>query len=115
MITYECDGVKMPKIRKRDTSSWIRHVAAYYGKRVGEIGYMFVNDTINGDLVLSLDTVKSNSEMFGKEYEEELFRVIIHGILHLCGINDKAPGEREIMEEAEDKALQCRTDYITSK
>ena len=39
MITYECDGVKMPKIRKRDTSSWIRHVAAYYGKRVGEIGY----------------------------------------------------------------------------
>ena len=48
---------------------------------------------------------KSNAELFGKRYEEELYRVIVHGILHLCGINDKGPGEREIMEAAEDKAL----------
>ena len=61
---------------------------------------------INGDLVISLDTVKSNAELFNKPYEEELFRVIIHGILHLCGINDKGPGEREIMEAAENKALE---------
>ena len=64
------------------------------------------DDIINGDLVISLDTVKSNAELFGKTYEEELFRVIIHGILHLCGINDKGPGEREIMEAAENKALE---------
>lgn len=133
MITYNTDGVKMPKIRKRDTTAWIKAVAATYGKRVGDIGYMFVNDdkilevnreylghdyftdiitfdycegdTLNGDLVISLDTVKSNAEQFGKRYDEELHRVIIHGVLHLCGINDKGPGEREIMEAAENKAL----------
>lgn len=133
MITYNTDGVKFPNIRKRPTTAWIRAVAAAYGKKVGEIGYMFVSDerilevnreylghdyytdiitfdycegdTLSGDLVISLDTVRSNAALFGKEYDEELHRVIIHGILHLCGINDKGPGEREIMEQAEDKAL----------
>ncbi len=136
MITYNTDGVRMPKIKKRETTAWIRAVAATYGKRVGDIGYMFVNDdkilevnreylghdyytdiitfdyceddTLNGDLVISLDTVKSNAELFKKDYNEELHRVIIHGVLHLCGINDKGPGEREIMEAAENKALNLR-------
>ena len=134
MITYSSENVKMPKIRKRDTSAWIKQVAASYGRKVGEVGYLFVDDekilevnneylghdyytdiitfdydeddVISGDLVISLDTVKSNAELFNKPYEEELFRVIIHGILHLCGINDKGPGEREIMEAAENKALE---------
>jgi metalloprotein, YbeY family len=52
--------------------------------------------------------VKTNSEQFNTPYEEELHRTIIHGILHLCGINDKGPGEREIMEAAENKALAMR-------
>ena len=123
----------MPKIKKRATTAWIRSVAASYGKRVGDVGYMFVDDekilevnrqylghdyytdiitfdydegdVINGDLVISLDTVASNAEMLGKTYEEELHRVIIHGILHLCGLNDKGPGERELMEAAENRAL----------
>jgi len=133
MITYSAENVKMPKIRRRDTSAWIKKVAASYGKTVGEVGYLFCDDEkilevnreylqhdyytdiitfdydegdqINGDLVISLDTVRTNAELFGKTYEEELHRVIIHGILHLCGINDKGPGEREIMEAAENKAL----------
>lgn len=133
MITYGNEGVKMPDIKKRATTAWIKAVASTYGKKVGEVGYLFVNDekilevnreylshdyytdiitfdysegdTINGDLVISLDTVRTNADLFGKAYEEELHRVIIHGILHLCGINDKAPGEREMMEEAENKAL----------
>ena len=133
MITYNTDGVKMPKIKKRETSAWIRAVAASYGLKVGEIGYMFVDDEkilevnneylghdyytdvitfdydepgiVSGDIVISLDTVRSNAELFGKDYDDELHRVIIHGILHLCGINDKGPGEREIMEAAENKAL----------
>ena len=136
MITYNTDGVRMPKIKKRETTAWIRAVAATYGKRVGDIGYMFVSDekilevnreylghdyytdiitfdycegdTLNGDLVISLDTVKSNAELFKKDYDEELHRVIIHGVLHLCGINDKGLGEREIMEAAENKALNLR-------
>ena len=126
----------MPKIKKRDTSAWIKAVAASYGRKVGEIGYLFVDDekilevnreylghdyytdvitfdydeddTVSGDIVISLDTVRSNAQLFGKTYEEELYRVIIHGILHLCGINDKGSGEREIMEAAENKALAMR-------
>jgi rRNA maturation RNase YbeY len=133
MITYNSDGIGMPKIKRRATTAWIRSVAASYGKRVGDVGYMFVNDEkilevnrqylghdyytdiitfdydegdiLNGDLVISLDTVRSNAAMLGKDYEEELYRVIIHGVLHLCGINDKGPGEREQMEAAENRAL----------
>lgn len=133
MISFDSEGIKMPKINKRATAAWIREVAKSYGKRTGDIGYMFVNDdkilevnkqylghdyytdvitfdyddgdTISGDIVISLDTVRSNAQLFDKTYEEELYRVIIHGVLHLCGINDKGPGEREIMEAAENKAL----------
>ena len=136
MISYNTVNVKMPAIRRRDTSAWVKAVAASYGKKVGEIAYIFVDDeeilrvnreylqhdyytdiitfdytegdTISGDLFISLDTVRTNAEQFDKPYEEELHRVIIHGILHLCGINDKGPGEREQMEAAEDKALAMR-------
>ena len=133
MITYSNEGVSMPKIKRRAITAWIKAVAASYNRKVGEVGYLFCNDekilevnqqylghdyytdiitfdydegdVINGDIVISLDTVRSNTAQQGTEYMDELHRVIIHGILHLCGINDKAPGEREIMEAAENKAL----------
>lgn len=136
MITYHAEGIKMPAIKRRETTAWIKAVAATYGRKVGEIGYLFVNDKkilevnneylghdyytdiitfdydegdiINGDLVISLDTIRSNAELFKKDYDEELHRVIIHGILHLCGLNDKGPGEREQMEAAENAALALR-------
>lgn len=123
----------MPRISHRETTAWVKAVAATYGKRVGEVAYVFCDDEeilkvnrqylkhdyytdiitfdycegdlLSGDLFISLDTVRSNADLFGKTYEDELHRVIIHGILHLVGINDKGPGEREIMEAAEDKAL----------
>ena len=126
----------MPAIRKRDTTAWIKAVAAAHGRKVGDIGYMFVSDerilevnneylghdyytdiitfdydegdTINGDIVISVDTVRSNALQFGKDFDDELHRVIIHGILHLCGIDDKGPGEREIMEAEENRALAMR-------
>ena len=60
---------------------------------------------ISGDVFISLDTVRSNAILLGKTYDNELMRVIIHGILHLCGVDDKGPGEREIMERHEDEAL----------
>ena len=65
----------------------------------------FVIRSANSSGLDSLDTVRTNAEQFGASYDNELHRVIIHGILHLCGINDKGPGEREIMEAAENKAL----------
>ena len=60
---------------------------------------------VSGDIVISLDTVRTNAEKFGKQYDDELHLVISDGSLHLCGITDKGPGEREIMEDAENKAL----------
>ena len=105
-VTYQTEGIKMPEIKKRETTEWIKAVAASYGKRLGEIAYIFCEgDRLSGDLFISLDTVRTNAEQFGASYDNELHRVIIHGILHLCGINDKGPGEREIMEAAENKAL----------
>ncbi len=137
MITYQTDGVKMPAIKRRENSAWIKAVAASYGKKTGEIAYIFCNDekilevnraylrhdyytdiitfdygegdVISGDLFISLDTVRSNAEQMGTAYDDELHRVIIHGILHLCGICDKGVGEREIMETAENRALAMRT------
>lgn len=134
MITYQTEDIEMPAIRKRETSAWIKAVAETYGKRTGDIAYIFCSDEkilevnrqylqhdyytdiitfdycegnrISGDLFISLDTVRTNAEQFGTDYSTELYRVIIHGILHLCGINDKGPGEREIMEAAENKALE---------
>lgn len=134
MISYNIINVKMPAISRRLTSAWVNAVADSYGKRVGEVAYIFCDDEkilevnreylehdyytdiitfdysegkrIAGDLFISLDTVASNAEQFGRPYEEELHRVIIHGILHLCGIKDKEPGEREQMEQAENQALE---------
>ena len=135
MITYNTENVGMPDIRRRLTSQWVKQVAQSYGRKVGEVAYVFVDDeeilrvnrqylqhdyytdiitfdycegnTISGDLFISLDTVRSNAAELGVPYGQELRRVIIHGILHLCGINDKGPGEREIMEAAENKALEA--------
>lgn len=136
MISYNTINVKMPPIVRREVSEWVRRVAASYGRRVGDIAYVFCDDAeilrvncqylrhdyytdiitfdytegdrISGDLFISLDTVRTNAAAFSQTYERELHRVIIHGILHLCGINDKAPGERELMEQAEDAALAQR-------
>ena len=133
MISYQSEDIGMPAISRAKITEWIKRVAASYEKKIGTIANIFCSDekilyidrpclqhdydtdiitfdyndgdTINGDLVISLDTVHSNAEKFNKKYEEELHRVIIHGILHLCGINDKGPGEREIMEANENKAL----------
>ena len=143
MITFQADGVSLPDIDRRRVSEWIGRVVQSYGRRVGTVGYRFVDDerildvnrqflghdyytdiitfdychadVVSGDMVISLDTVRTNAEQFvaaydttrfRSAYDQELHRVIIHGILHLCGLNDKCPGERELMEAAEDKALK---------
>ena len=139
MITFNSLSLPLPTLDLRTEEAWLRRVAAQHDRRLGEINYIFCNDeeilatnrqylqhdyytdiitfdydegdTISGDLVISLDTVRTNAEKFGKDYNEELHRVIIHGILHLCGINDKGPGEREIMEAHENKALALLEKY----
>lgn len=136
MVSFSAEGVPFPPIDRRATTAWIRRVARTYGRTLGDVSYLFCDDehilevnrqflqhdyytdiitfdydegdTLNGDLVISLDTVRSNAEGLGKSYDEELHRVIIHGVLHLCGLNDKGPGERELMEAAENRALALR-------
>ena len=133
-IAYYAEDIELPAIKKRAVSGWVKAVAETYGKKTGDISYIFCSDEkilevnrqylqhdyytdiitfdycagnrLSGDLFISLDTVRTNAEQFNQPYERELYRVIIHGILHLCGINDKGPGEREIMEAAENKALE---------
>ncbi len=132
-IQWINDDVAMPKIDFDKVSHWIELVAASHGKLAHELTYIFTNDAkmlevnkkylnhdyftdiitfdytrgkvLRGDIYISLDTVRSNAVDVGAEYDNELLRVIIHGVLHLCGINDKGPGEREVMEANENKAL----------
>ena len=133
MIAFYAEETQLPAVRQEAVREWVRTVVRSYGKKVGDISYIFCSDEkilavnreflqhdyytdiitfdytsgekIAGDLFISLDTVRTNAEKFGQPYNEELHRTIIHGILHLCGINDKGPGEREIMEAEENKAL----------
>lgn len=127
------DGCDMPDIDYALMERWIDAVAASHGRMVGTLSYIFCDDEkilqvnrqfldhdyytdiitfddcrgklLRGDMFISLDTVSSNAQLVGATYVRELYRVIIHGVLHLCGINDKGPGEREIMEANEDAAL----------
>ena len=135
-IFFYAEDTELPAINQEAVAGWVREVARTYGKRVGDVSYIFCSDAkilevnrqylqhdyytdiitfdyttgnrIGGDLFISLDTVRTNAEKFHTSYNEELHRTIIHGILHLCGINDKGPGEREIMERAENEALAMR-------
>ena len=127
------DGVELPALDYDALQCWILEVARLHAKIVGELTYIFCDDPkilevnlqylqhdyftdiitfdytrgqlLRGDMFISLDTVRTNAELVGSDYMTELKRVIIHGVLHLCGINDKGPGEREIMEAAENAAL----------
>lgn len=133
MIEVLSQNVEKPALEREKVERWIVEVARRHGRRVGAVTYIFCDDArilevnkeflnhdyftdiitfddttgrlIRGDIFISLDTVASNAETVGTTYDDELMRVIIHGILHLCGINDKGPGEREIMEAHENDAL----------
>jgi rRNA maturation RNase YbeY len=123
----------MPDIVEAEVSAWIRQVAKSYGKVVGDVNYIFVDDetmldinrrfighdyytdhigfdysqgdALSGDIYISLDTVRTNAELFGATFDQELRRIIIHGLLHLCGLRDKTDEERQQMQQAEDIAL----------
>lgn len=123
----------MPALDERRISRWIRAVAAEYGFGVGNINYIFCSDErelevnrvflghdyytdvitfdystpsmLNGDIFISLDTVRTNAGMVGVTFEEELRRILIHGVLHLTGQGDKTPETKAQMTAKEEKAL----------
>lgn len=124
---------ELPDLNFEIMENWLGDVAMSHGMLVGDLNYIFCDDeeilrvnrqfldhdyytdiitfdrsgrgVVRGDMYISLDTVKSNAEQQKVDYADELNRVIVHGVLHLCGINDKGPGEREVMERHEDEAL----------
>jgi len=133
MIVYNAFDVKMPVFPKRKISNWINLFASNYQKRVGDIAYIFCSDekilevnneylshdyftdiitfdysegaTISGDMFISMDTVRSNAEKYNVSCDLELYRVMIHGILHLCGYEDNTKAKKKNMRKNEDEAL----------
>lgn len=130
---YTDEDVRLPRIPRRILKRWLTEVARSHGKRVGDLCYQFCSDErilqvnrefldhdyytdiitfdesegdrISGDMLISLDTVSSNAEQLGIESLDELYRVIVHGLLHLAGLGDKTQAEEKQMRAAEDKAL----------
>lgn len=134
MIHFNSEELPLPGIDESKLIDWVFQVASLHGKKVGEINYIFCSDKeileineqylqhdyytdiitfdyseqdiISGDIYIGAETVASNARLFGFPFEIELHRVIIHGILHLCGFKDKTPGTEKIMHEKEDEALK---------
>lgn len=137
---YTDEGLTAPRLREKILEKWIEDTASRYHKRIGELCYQFCSDeriletnqafldhdyytdiitfddsegeVISGDMLISLDTVRSNAEMLDVPFEQELHRVIIHGVLHLCGLKDKSPEDEMQMRAAEDLALAHLTELI---
>lgn len=133
-IQWLSSGVERPALDYQLLEQWIAQVAQSHNRIAYTLNYIFCNDEeilrvnrqfldhdyftdiitfdtcrgalLRGDIYISLDTVASNAALLGTDPRRELLRVIIHGVLHLCGINDKGPGERKIMEAAENQALE---------
>ena len=140
---WMAQGVAMPLLDFAIMEKWLTAVAGIHDRIVGNLSYIFCDDQrilevnreflqhdyytdiitfddcrgklLRGDMFISLDTVRSNAELQQVDYTEELCRVIVHGVLHLCGINDKGPGEREIMEKNENEALTLLETISTCK
>lgn len=134
MVSFQSDGIEIPKLDIAKISRWLNEVAFGYGYRIGNLVYQFCTDEtiletnrkflehdyytdiitfdytigerLGADIFISLDTVRTNADKFGTSYDEELLRVIVHGLLHLCGIKDKSEEERATMEAAENAALK---------
>ncbi len=132
-IDWQTEGVDMPSLDMKRVETWLAKVAEAHDRFIGALAYVFCDDAkildvnreflkhdyytdvitfdysrrrmVSGDIYISLDTVATNARQFDADYDTELLRVIVHGLLHLCGINDKGPGEREIMEAHENQAL----------
>jgi rRNA maturation RNase YbeY len=127
--------VEMPPIDQPKAKAWIEAVAQGYDKSIGELYYYFCSDeklleinrqrlghdfytdiitfpltdcetVLSSEFCLSLDRIKENAETFGRSYENELHRVIIHGVLHLIGFDDHTDEDEKTMREKEEEALK---------
>ena len=135
MIRFCTLDVEMPPIDPQRDKAWIEAVARGYGKSIGELYYYFCSDerlleinkqrlghdfytdivtfpltdcetVLSSEFCISIDRIKENAETFGRSYESELHRVIIHGVLHLIGFDDHSDEDEKTMREKEEEALK---------
>jgi probable rRNA maturation factor len=118
---------------EKSFDTWIKKVISSEEKQLGEINYIFCDDhylykinlkfldhdtytdiisfdnsegdELNGDIFISTDRVTENAKEYNVDFSEELKRVIIHGILHLCGYGDKTESEAALMRQKEDEKI----------
>ena len=136
-IHYNFIDVKVPDFNPEFFDLWLSKVARHYKKELGELSYVFCSDevllkmniehlnhdyftdvitfnyndknSLSGDVFVSVDRVKDNAMEFGNaNFFDELCRVIVHGLLHLIGFNDKSEKEVSEMRKAEDFCLALR-------
>ena len=135
MIRFSTLDVEMPPIKPQSVKLWIEKVVEKHGKTVGELYYYFCSDeklleinrerlghdfytdivtfpltdcetVLSSEFCISVDRIKENAGTFGRTYESELHRVIIHGVLHLIGFDDLTDEEEIEMREKEEEALK---------
>ena len=133
-ISFSNQNLTFNLKHKTAIKKWITEVAKKEKRVIGTINYVFMNDedllktniqflkhntytdiitfdysenkTISADIFISVDRVKDNAQKLNIQFEEELHRVIIHGVLHLCGYKDKTKIDSDNMRKKENKALQ---------
>ena len=133
MIRFFNKDIKFDLEKKLVFKKWIKTVVEQYDCKVGDLNVIFCNDPyileinrqflshdyytdiitfdysedniINGELYISIDTVKENAVEYGQSFPDELHRVIIHGVLHLCGLDDHCEEDIKEMRDAENSAL----------
>jgi rRNA maturation RNase YbeY len=132
-ISFHNEGIKFQFGQKIRHQHWISQYIRHHKKVPGSITFIFTSNKhlrrinreylkhnyftdvisfdysekriVSGDVFISVDQVKKNAAIYAVEWEEELRRVMIHGILHLMGYNDREQKEREQMRKLEDEAL----------
>ena len=138
-INYQSQDIKFVLKEKRKVSKWIKDVIKLHQKKLGNVSYIFCSNQyilelnqqylnhnyftdiitfdycydniVEGDIFISIDTVLDNSRRFKTNYNDELLRVIIHGVLHLVGFSDKTPKQQKQMRVLEDEALSIFYSY----
>lgn len=136
MVSYFLQDIDFVFKHKRLNNSWLKLVAESEIKKLGNINIIFCSDNyildvnvkylghdyftdiitfdycvkniLSGDLFISIDTVRDNAEFYKTEFNDELYRVIVHGLLHLIGYDDHTPEEQKIMREKENYYLELR-------
>ncbi|WP_348661354.1 rRNA maturation RNase YbeY [Croceibacter atlanticus] len=121
-------------INEDEINSWLLSVIASEGKNLGEINYIFCDDAyllsinqqyldhdtytdiisfdtsegndLSGDIFISVERIKENAQQFNVSVDDELKRVLAHGILHFCGYKDKTDDEAKLMREKEDEKIK---------